>query len=68
MIRGEHVRAGQSTLEFALVISVFMSVVLGLWALTQYIEDGHADTRIISHSSHRIDGATPGGWGDVIVY
>ncbi len=60
-------RAGQGTVETALVLFAFVALLAGLAALWRMAGDGKLVEHALLSASHHIAGAT-GAWADVFAY
>lgn len=59
---------GQGTLEYALVLFAFMSMVAGLGALWRTFDVGLPVEHALQSASHHIASVAPGAFADVFVY
>ena len=59
---------GQGTVEYALILGVFMAVVIGLGALWNKLDAGVFIVHALSSASHHIGGAGLRGLYDVLLF
>ena len=61
-------RKGQASVEFALVLFAFLSLVVGLGALCEFGRSGALAEHASAQASHTIGGSDAGAWADVLAY
>ena len=59
---------GQASVEFALVFVAFLSIVMGLAALMNFVEAGALVSHALQTASHHMATDDAGVWGDVLAY
>lgn len=59
---------GQSSVEYALVMAAFVSLIVGLGALTHLFADGLVLDHAVQSASHCLTGIASGVWADIFVY
>lgn len=61
-------RAGQGTLEYALVLFAFLSMVAGVSAVWHLLEAGKPVEHALQGASHHVSSVAPGAFSDVFMY
>ena len=59
---------GQGTLEYALVLFAFLSMVAGMGAIWNALDAGLLIEHALQSASHHIASAAPGAFADVFMY
>ena len=60
--------SGQGTLEYALVMFGFLSIVAGLGALWNMLDGGLLVSHALASASHHVQAVTPGAVADVFAF
>ena len=60
--------AGQGTVEYAVILFAFISVVAGLGALWQLFDTGAPVRHALQSASHHVQSVAPGAFSDVFMY
>ena len=61
-------KKGQATVEFAVVLFAFLAIVLGLGALSNFMQSGAIVEHAVAGASHAVGGSDTGAWADVLAY
>lgn len=61
-------QAGQATVEFALVLFAFLSLLAGLGAMSNFMQSGKLVEHANVSASHAIGSSDAGAWADVLAY
>ena len=61
-------RTGQGTLEYALVLFAFLSMVAGAAAMWHLLDDGKPVEHALQSASHHVSAVAPGAFSDVFMY
>ena len=59
---------GQGTLEYALVLFAFLSIVAGLGAMWHAFDAGLLVQHALQSASHNVSSVAPGAFADVFMY
>lgn len=60
--------AGQGTVEYAVILFAFLSVVVGLGAMWHAFDSGLLVEHALQSASHHVSSAAPGAFADVFMY
>lgn len=61
-------RRGQGTVEYALVLFAFLSMMAGAGAMWHLLESGQPVQHALQGASHHLSSVAPGAFSDVFMY
>lgn len=61
-------RSGQGTVEYALVLAVFLALVIALGVVWRFLDAGVIVDHALQSASHHLKDVASGAWIDVFLY